>query len=150
VGTSKGWREDAEFPRLSSRIFALLPFFVLGQTILGAVYRHTGETSWLMWHLTGALIFAIGVFWAGIAVLTEEGCSVRLKRTAVSLFLLLGVQLTLGVLAWIQRIRTEDLAIIPWTRAHIASVHVLIGSLFMAACVYLYLHARRPVSLQPV
>lgn len=134
------WERSNKLP--VSRAFALLPACLFVQTVLGAIYRHTESTMALMIHVAGALVVGLVIGWVALAILTFEEAPQRLKRSAIVALGILGVQLVLGVFAWIKRIRTVDVDVIPWDRAHVASIHVLIGSVLVALSIYIWIHTR--------
>jgi cytochrome c oxidase assembly protein subunit 15 len=129
---------------------------VFVQLFLGALMRHTGAGLAIpdfplafgrvmpplvsqgvlihFLHRLGALAVAIAISWTVVRVLSAFGREAQLRRTALALFALLMLQLTLGALTiWTQR------AVTPMT------AHVAVGAAVLATSVILALRAARLV-----
>jgi heme A synthase len=123
------------------------------QIILGVVLRHT-YNSYVKW---GHLFFAFAVAAGAYALIRRAwGADRALRITAVALSCFLVLQLLVGVDVWITQLEqpnTEPLALpITAHRVAVRTIHVLGGSLVMAATVVMLILARRPVAsnAQPI
>ena len=157
VFTSRAWGEetamvdDSGWPSL--RFLSILaPITVLGQSALGAAYRH--QALGIVPHIVGALFVMLIVMMAGIAVMTQFGKHRVLHRAASVLLGLTGLQIVLGVVAYLVRISVTGAAE-PTTSLVIYTVaHVAVGALTMGASVVLsievfrYVRPRERVSAQ--
>ncbi|MCZ6596335.1 MAG: COX15/CtaA family protein [Planctomycetota bacterium] len=115
---------------------------VLAQVLLGAWYRHEirpvvgpAAATRLAWHVVGAVVvLLLGVLLARAlaraARTAPEPGAARLRRGARAIAVLLGLQIVLGMVAWLAY---EPLAIGPleWT---VSILHVLGGALLLAHC----------------
>jgi heme a synthase len=104
--TSRSWFSDHEVKPDSGgfalrRLAALSVGVVLGQLVLGAGFRH--GAFGLLPHAVGALAVLGVVGWTAAATLKRHGGDRYLARPAWLLVVLLALQVTLGVLAYITR-----------------------------------------------
>src|SRR5256714_8932725 len=83
------------------RLTALSLGVVLGQLVLGAGFRH--GAFGILPHALGAVAVALVSGWTAAATLRRHGDNRYLARPAWLLLVLLAVQLTLGVLAYVTR-----------------------------------------------
>ncbi len=145
--TSRAGRGPA--PRLvdsgrpSLRLLAgSLPVAVLGQTALGAAYRH--EALGVMPHVLGALALSILIFVAVQAVLNQCGGRRELAVPAKAVMHCTVLQVLLGVLAYLARMVAEGPAG-PF-QVYSGVAHVAAGALVMAASVVLAIQVFRRLS----
>jgi heme A synthase len=132
--TSPRWTDFAPFsdggwPSLRQLAW-VTPAVTLIQIALGAAYRH--RAMGLIPHVSWAFATAICVMMAATFVLSLEGGGALLRRISIWLLALTGLQILLGVAAYLARI---DLGA-SW--ASVApTAHVATGSLVMAlSCVW--------------
>jgi cytochrome c oxidase assembly protein subunit 15 len=155
VFTSRMWREqtamvdDAGWPSLRS-VSVLAPITVIAQLALGAAYRH--QAMGIVPHIVGAMFVMLVVMMAGIAVLTQCSKHRVLRGAALALLGITGVQIVLGIVAYLARISITGASqptawLVTFTVAHVA-----VGALTMAASVVLtievfrYVRPREPVA----
>ncbi len=127
--TSPGWTkpsplEDGGFPSLRQLGF-LMPAVTLLQIGLGAAYRR--ELAGAVPHISWAFATAICVMMAGTFVLTQKESGRLLRGISVWLLGLTGIQLLLGVGAYLARLNPGE----GWL-AFISTAHITTGSLVMA------------------
>src|SRR5678815_976959 len=148
VFTSRKWQEGPEpvedygWPSLRS-LATLTPVLVLLQIGLGAGFRH--RAFGLLPHVTGAMIVPLVILLTGIFVLQQFPKHRSLRPAAVALLSITGVQVFLGVIAYIARINAAEypLAMVLTTVAHVAT-----GGLTLAASVVLAIQIRRNVRVR--
>jgi hypothetical protein len=148
VFTSRAWREetalvnDSGWPSLRS-LSVLAPVAVLGQLALGAAYRH--QALGIVPHIVGAMIVMLVVMMAGVAVLTQSGKHRVLRGSASALLGVTGLQMVLGIMAYLARISVTGAAE-PTTGLVVFTVaHVAVGALTMAASVVMAIEVFRYV-----
>jgi heme a synthase len=136
--TSPSWQgatlalEDTGFPPLRFAA-AIVPVAVLGQTALGAAYRH-GALG-LMPHVVGALAVTALVLLASTIVLTQHGESRVVAKPAKRLLIITLHQVVLGVLAYVTRIITGGAGGSGFLAVVVPVAHVAVGALTMGASV---------------
>ncbi len=117
---------------------------VYGQIVLGVVLRHTYAALAQRLHLLFAFAAFLAVAW--LVRLAWSGGDRALRRAAVVLGCVLGLQIMLGVEAWMTQFShyqlPESLPITP-QRVAVRTAHVLGGSLLLAATVCVAVLARR-------
>ncbi len=142
--TSPRWSAAAPFsdggwPSLRQLAW-VTPAVTLLQIALGAAYRH--KAIGLVPHVSWAFATAICVMMAGAFVLSQEGTGPLLRRVSVLLLAMTGLQVLLGVAAYLARVDAGAV----WSG--VAPVaHIATGSLVMAqTCVWsaLVLRDARP------
>src|SRR5204863_1638828 len=148
VLTSKKWQEGPEpvqdYGWPSLRTLAILtPVLVLVQIALGAGFRH--RAFGLLPHVIGAMLVPLVILLTGIFVLQQFPKHRSLRPAAVALLSISGVQVFLGVIAYIARINAAEypLAMVLTTVAHVAT-----GGLTLAASVVLAIQIRRNVRVR--
>lgn len=141
--TSREWTERAG-QTLDAKVGSLRPLsvslvaMIYLQGILGALLRHTGATFKL--HLIAAGLIAFLVLWVGARMLKLEAAEPRLKRPAIALAGLLGLQLLLGLGSYLGKF----LALLaPVAVVVLTTSHVVVGALMLATAVILALRAYR-------
>ncbi len=123
----------------------LLPMAFYAQTVLGAIYRHTG--SGVMWHIGGALVVGMVLMQASQQIfrrpIERDG---GLSRLTIILFVLLGLQIVLGVMAFVlvSPVHSEGLmrSLANMAAAVVPTIHVGMGSILLGLSAYLALRAR--------
>ncbi|HEY6270405.1 MAG TPA: COX15/CtaA family protein [Terriglobales bacterium] len=176
VFTSRSWMEEPEDKiqpkesRLLIRHSWMLIGFLYLQLILGAAFRHVwtkwgppGSNRWpvpkivhafLYPHILNALLVAGLILFLSIRVLTRSSHIQNLRRPAVGLLVLLMVQLSLGVAAYIVRVvegvdeLQPTLGLVAITVAHLA-VGALILALAVVFTIQTYRHTGKPASVLP-
>jgi cytochrome c oxidase assembly protein subunit 15 len=129
---------------------------LLLQLIAGAGLRHLGSTLGQRGHLLGAFAVVAAVVWLARTVYPQRTGSVSdrsesasdrgLERSLRVLGILLGLQLMLGVEAWLTKFAVPAYTVAapqPFGRDLVRSAHVLIGALVLAAGVAVALEAHR-------
>jgi hypothetical protein len=110
---------------------------------LGAAYRH--QALGIVPHIVGAMIVMLAVMMAGIAVLTQSGKHQVLRASASTLLAVTGLQIVLGIVAYLTRISQTD-AFAPGIGVVIFTVaHVAVGALTMAASLVMTIEVFRYV-----
>jgi len=148
VFTSRKWQEGPEpvedygWPSLRS-LAILTPVLILVQIALGAGFRH--RAFGLLPHVIGAMLVPLVILLAGIFVLQQFPKHRSLRPAAIALLTITGVQVFLGVIAYIARINAFEypLAMVLTTVAHVAT-----GGLTLAASVVLAIQIRRNVRVR--
>ncbi|HYL39659.1 MAG TPA: hypothetical protein VEV17_27325 [Bryobacteraceae bacterium] len=143
--TSAGWRgepkivDDRGLPWLRPLAISAPPLVLL-QILMGAAYRH--KLMSVMPHMAGAMIVSLATLIASMVVMQQYPEHPPLRRAAIALMSVLLAQVTLGVAAF-----TLQLLDLERTLAGIVStvLHVLTGSLTLAASVVLAIQVRRCV-----
>ncbi|MGC8793951.1 MAG: COX15/CtaA family protein [Bryobacteraceae bacterium] len=147
-GSSADWQrepelvEDAGSPPLKVMVWMLPPAIVI-QLLLGAGYRH--KALGIVPHIVGALVLGTLVFAAGISVIGASPKHRPLGSAARRLLWLTGIQIVLGIAAYLSRILWEgDPGPHPGMVALTVS-HVAAGALVMASAFLLAAEAQRCV-----
>jgi len=148
VFTSKKWQEGPEpvedYGWPSLRTLAILtPVLILVQIALGAGFRH--RAFGLLPHVIGAMLVPLVILLTGIFVLQQFPKHRSLRPAAVALLTITGVQVFLGIIAYVARINAAEypLAMVLTTVAHVAT-----GGLTLAASVVLAIQIRRNVRVR--
>ena len=146
--TSKSWvqaptpavRPDRR-PRLTT-LAVLTVSAVWLQLIMGAAFRHSGIR--LLPHLIGAVVVFCMVNWLAITTLRRHREVPQLATPAMSLLVLLGVQISLGVASYITRVILSPGAPAPLASMIVATVaHVACGALVLVTAVILAIQIHR-------
>lgn len=146
VFTSKGWfthgqgREEAGSPGLR-RLTAVTVAVILVQLVLGAGFRH--QAFGIIPHIAGAAGVTVMVVWVCVAVFKRHVDNDYLRRPALTLMVLLTVQVILGVSAYLARLAsvTEPQPVEPMITLTVA--HVVVGALTLVTAVVLMLRSYR-------
>jgi cytochrome c oxidase assembly protein subunit 15 len=167
VVTSRGWINDVARrgagqlgPRISepagledsprgvglARWSLLTTALIFGQLILGGVLRHQDFLLGSRLHLAGAFVVLGAVLWL-IKLAHDSERRASLSRSIKVIAIMLGVQLLLGIEAWMGR---AQLFYIPSARSPafadwLRSAHYVIGTLIFATSVVIALKANRRV-----
>jgi cytochrome c oxidase assembly protein subunit 15 len=145
VFTSRNWQqgpepvEDYGWPSLRF-LAALTPLLVLVQIGLGAGFRH--RAFGLLPHVIGAMIVPLMILLVGAFVLHQFPKHRALRPPAVGLLTITGVQILLGIVAYVARINAAEY---PLTMVISTVTHVATGGLTLAASVVLAIQIRRNV-----
>jgi len=92
-----------EHPTGLRRLALLVPVLIYGQIVLGAFVRHFLDSSAQRLHVLLAFIAALGVVWLAVQLWQGTRRQTGLRSWSVVLLVLLGLQLVLGVEAWLGR-----------------------------------------------
>ena len=148
VFTSRKWQEGPEpvedygWPSLRS-LAIVTPILILLQIALGAGFRH--RAFGLLPHVVGAMIVPLVILLVGVFALHQFPKHRSLRPAAVALLSITGVQVFLGVIAYIARINAAEypLAMVLTTVTHVAT-----GGLTLAASIVLAIQIRRNVRVR--
>jgi len=145
IFTSRNWQqgpdhvEDYGWPSLRS-LAVLTPVLVLLQIGLGAGFRH--RAFGLLPHVIGAMIVPLVILLVGAFVLHQFPKHRALRPAAVGLLAITGVQIVLGIVAYVARMNAAEY---PLTMVLTTVAHVATGGLTLAASVVLAIQIRRNV-----
>ncbi len=145
--TSADWQgepaivEDTGSPPL--RVLAWIgPPAIVAQLLLGAAYRH--KVLGIIPHIAGALIAGAILFMAGISALGAVGDKPA-GRAARRLLWLTGIQIVLGIAAYLSRILLDEtVQPHPWMVTFTVA-HVAVGALVLATSFVLAAEIQRTV-----
>lgn len=130
--------------RLHTLVRVLVPVVYL-QLVFGAVLTHTGQR--LDAHLLFAGLVTLGVVLVATQVLTREPERPALRRPAVTLIALLGIQLSLGLGAYLWRFTGFSVQVPGEVGLAILAAHRLTGTAIWATSVVLCLRVLRLFSV---
>lgn len=131
----RGWEGEVEMiadegtPSLGGLARATWVALLL-QTALGAMYRH--QIVGLMAHVAGAMLVMGMVMYAGIAALSTENAPTALKRPALVLLIMTGVQMLIGLGAYLYRIEFQEQATGEAAMLTLTVIHVAVGAMTTA------------------
>lgn len=123
---------------------------LLGQTALGAMYRH--EMTGLLPHVGCAMVVMGMVMYAGIAAFSTENLPAAVKRPALVLLIATGVQMLLGIGAYLFRVQVNEQASGQHPMLLFTIVHVAAGAFTTACCALMGIQISRyvrPAAEQP-
>lgn len=103
---------------------------LLIQTALGALYRH--QVVGLLPHVAGAMLVMGMVMYAGIAAFSTANAPAAVKRPALTLLILTGVQMLFGLGAYLYRIEYQEQATGQAAMLTFTVIHVAVGALTTA------------------
>jgi cytochrome c oxidase assembly protein subunit 15 len=140
--TSAGWKDQEHTIRSDDvgrirRLSVLTSIVIYVQIAFGAVLRHTG--TGLGEHLLGAVIVAILLFLLVDLVLKNRQDLPRLVHAANTLRVLLILQVTLGMGAYVGGLMTPESRMASFTVVLLPTVHVVTGALMLATSLVLTL-----------
>jgi len=144
VLTSRSWEAPpvpaADIWPPVRKLAILVPAFLVLQIALGAAFRH--NDIGVMWHILNAMIVLLLVLMLGICVLRQYPEHPTLRPAAIALLVITGIQVLLGFAAYLilLMVSTNNAALIV-----AGSIHVVTGSLTLAASIVLSLQLRRSV-----
>jgi hypothetical protein len=124
--------EDTGSPSLRT-LGMLVPPAVLLQIFLGAIYRHVDLPVWP--HLTGSLIVGCLLLYTGMVVLESDPPVPALRPVAQALLVITGVQIALGLAAFLGRVMAADHLSPEWWMMAARTAHVVTGALTLGAAV---------------
>jgi heme A synthase len=140
--TSRNWTDPAipakdMWPPLN-KLAIWVPAFVILQIALGAAFRH--NTIGVFWHILNAMLTLMLILVLGICVVRQYPEHPVLRPAAVAMLAITGVQVLLGFAAFMVLlvVSTNNMGLII-----VSVIHVLTGSLTLAAAVVLSLQLRR-------
>lgn len=135
VFTSSWWNgsfeelDDPGSPRIRTlAVWTLVAVFL--QLILGAAFRHKGFG--IIPHLLGAVIVTILIFMTAGALKRRFGNVRPLRRCALYMHILIGVQLLLGAGAYWSRLSSAHAPQPPGVMVTLTAVHTVTGALVLA------------------
>jgi len=129
------WRGDAELipdegsPSLKALARATW-IALLMQTALGALYRH--QILGLLPHVAGAMLVMGMAMYAGIATFSTANAPAAVKRPAMVLLIMTGVQMLIGLGAYLYRIEFREQATGQGAMLTFTVMHVAVGALTTA------------------
>jgi hypothetical protein len=148
--TSPAWNATAERSTASDarrlqRLLALTTGFVALQLVFGAVLRHLGPTWALHAHLTVAVFILIHAALVAKRVFMGHAQEKGMVKLTEFIVLIVGGQLMLGAGAWATSAGFGPLALVAPSNSHVllATGHVALGALLLAACVLLTMQSFR-------
>ncbi len=116
---------------------------LLLQTALGALYRH--QLLGLMAHVAGAMLVMGMVMYAGIAAFSTAAAPAQVKRPALVLLIMTGVQMLIGLGAYLYRIQVMEQATGHAAMLTFTVIHVAVGALTTAVCALMGMQITRYV-----
>ncbi len=148
VVTSSGWNEAPELVEDSAapalRLFALAtPPLIVLQIMLGAAYRH--KLTGFLPHLGGAMIVTLAILVLAMLILQRHPGHQKLCTAATWLIAILAAQVMLGFTALVMpQLKVSPAAVIVTT-----ALHVVVGSVTLAANLVLVMQVQRSVRRAP-
>lgn len=148
VFTSPEWHRgpqpvaDTGWPSLRS-LASVTPWFVLAQLAMGAAFRH--KAAGVLPHIMGALVVMGVVLLVGVFTLVQHSQHKPLRRAAAVLLGVTGVQMMLGIAAYMVRVMTASHVTPSQTMVLFTVAHVATGAVLLAASVVLQIHTMRHV-----
>jgi heme a synthase len=137
-------------PRRASLIALGLVF---SQLILGALLRHSLHPVWQRLHLITAFLVVIALTLLIWQVFRHRAGDVRGRRLVIVLGVIVGLQILVGVEAWMGRFsagKPPELVITTLGQAIVRTIHVLTGALILALTAVTAVWVRRPVIVPSV
>jgi heme A synthase len=147
VLTSKSWQEGpklvaSQWDRLAPLGIGI-PVLVALQIGLGAAFRH--NAMGVLWHILNAMIVLLVILVAGIFVLRQHEDHPALRRAALALVIITGVQVLLGFSVYLVLLMSSEnnpgLVVT-------GVLHVVNGSLTLAAGVVLAMQIKQNIRSQ--
>jgi heme A synthase len=147
VITGHGSSDVVETPADVRRSSSLLVGVLVVQLVVGAMLRHETGAIWQRLHLVTAFVAVAGIVWLSACILGNRARYGRLTRPALALAGLAGLQVLLGVEAWLARFSPgglpPELRPVTIGQAVVRSGHVVVGAGVLAAAVVVALNAYR-------
>jgi hypothetical protein len=116
---------------------------LLMQTALGALYRH--QIVGLLPHVAGAMLVMGMVMYAGIAAFSTENALAAVKRPALVLLITTGVQMLIGLGAYLYRVEFKEQATGLAAMLTFSMIHVAVGALTTACAALMGMQITRYV-----
>jgi uncharacterized membrane protein len=113
------------------------------QTALGALYRH--QIVGLMAHVAGAMLVMGMVMYAGIAAFSTANAPAAVKRPALILLIMTGVQMLFGLAAYLYRMEVMDHATGQAAMLTFTVIHVAVGAMTTACSALMGMQIKRYV-----
>jgi cytochrome c oxidase assembly protein subunit 15 len=144
--TSPQWHAEGtvaptEAGRRLWRLGLVTTGLIYAQIVMGALLRHTGQ--WLEAHVFLAVLVSLQVVLMVNCLRRQDRGSLPGGRSAVLLATLLGLQLALGVAAYVVKFTatasTSDVAV----RVGVTTAHLAMGSLLLVTCLICTLRTAR-------
>lgn len=131
--------EDSGSPSLRS--LAVFAGFILAvQVVMGAAYRRDAIS--IIPHIIGAMVASAIILYLAMAVFMQYSSHPELKNPTILLTGLVGTQVLLGIGAFLNKVGSPVLAMPP---RFFSAVHIVNGSLTMAATVILSMQIHRHI-----
>ena len=111
------------------------------QIFFGGMLTHIGD--WIRAHLLCAGVVAVFTCLLALRILRGHSDQAQLVRPAIVLIGLLGLQLLLGLGAYVNRFTSFEIPFATVSRLALPTVHRMTGSLMLATCIILTLRAYR-------
>jgi cytochrome c oxidase assembly protein subunit 15 len=155
--TSRGWFALGAVPAVPDEIGRLrrCAFLTVAlvylQIVLGAVVRHKDYPLGARAHLLTAFAVVAAVAWLAKTVLDNRWREPALRRSILLLMMLVGLQLSLGIEAWLSKFRSVEWHQLQPLKVHLGllqSLHSLVGTLILATAVAVALQAQRIWSIE--
>lgn len=149
VVTSAGWHKKRLFNEDSGNpsprwLAVITACAVLAQAALGAGFRHGafGVTP----HISGAVVVSLLTICTTLLILRRHGREAYLRRPALAVLVLLFLQLNLGLLAYVARLKSnsDPQPLEPMITLTVA--HVVVGALTLASVIVLGLRCWRTLT----
>jgi heme a synthase len=151
--TSRSWQEGSHQSVANERSASLATRASVAvacvwlQLILGAAFRHSGLK--LIPHLVGACVVTFMLLWTAIPVLKRHSDNPDLRKPALAVLSLLGLQLVLGIASYFTRVVWHQGAPEPEFALVISTVsHVAVGALVLASTLILAIQTNRYLSIR--
>jgi cytochrome c oxidase assembly protein subunit 15 len=150
--TSRGWATlgatavATAYARRLRRCALVTAGLAYLQIVLGAVVRHKDYPLGARAHLLTAFAVVAAVAWLAKVVLDGRPREQALARSVLLLLALVGLQLLLGVEAWMSRFGSVEWRQLQPLKVHpelLRSLHSLVGSLILATAVVVALQTQR-------
>jgi hypothetical protein len=126
------------------RLCVLTTVFIYVQMVFGAILRHTGTR--LDAHLFFAALIAVHIILINVRAWRYYVDEAYLVRPIMLLSVLLMVQLSLGLGAYLAQFTTMAAMFTPFSRISLTTTHLVVGSLMLATSLVLSLRTYRMVS----
>ncbi|MBI1976312.1 MAG: COX15/CtaA family protein [Candidatus Omnitrophica bacterium] len=141
--TSPSWNETSKvqpvFAKPLHPLLILTTVFIYLQLIAGATIRHTAGQHGLIWHFIGAFLIFVHALLVVIKIPKQYPDVKKLVLPAISLGMLVIVQIFLGFGAFIFKIMLEKAAVPRPAEVFFATAHQAAGALILVTSVLLTL-----------
>lgn len=148
VFTSRSWIEGRDEVAADGRTPSLVTLALLAvvvvyvQLFLGGMFRHKGM-GWLP-HVLNAATVTLILTWASLRGMLQFRAVQSIRKTSMTMLLLLAAQICLGFMAFVTRVEWGHDAAQPATAMIVTTVvHTVTGALLIAAAWSLLIFARR-------
>lgn len=110
---------------------------VYGQLVLGALLRHTGMTA--IPHILGAVVVGMCLIQAALHVFSRPASERPLGAPTLVLFVLFGLQILLGVGAYVLVLSMTDASPANRLQAYVPTIHVGVGAVILGVSFFMAL-----------